>query len=112
MIDNADVRAAFVELARLMGEDVQKLEGGARNDQSVLWHGITVDVYVRSSWIEVFDIVTGHSLISVAVPNSEAMRLVRYPADGAGKGWHRFISEPAPLGFYLANNSIKHLLKE
>lgn len=109
-MDN-NVQMALFALADLIGEDRQKVEGDAVNGMAFDWRGLRVEVVIRSSWVEMFDDETGETLISMAVPNSEAIIRVRRPADGHGKGWSNFISEPAPLGFYHKNNRIAHFLK-
>ena len=87
-------------LAELMGEDPQKLNDLSVSGRLFGWNGI-----------ELFDVVASETLISVAVPGSGATRLVRRPAGDERRGWRRFTTEPAPLGFYHKNNRIAHLLK-
>ena len=98
-------------LAELMGEDPQELNALSAIGQFFEWHGIEVVVTARAAWVELFDVTTGETLISVAVPGSGATRLVRRPSGEEGRGWGRFASEPAPLGFFHKNNRIAHLLK-
>lgn len=98
-------------LADLMGEDQQELNELTGRVQAFEWNGIEVVVMARAAWVELFDVATGNMLISVAVPGSGAARLVRRPAKDDGRGWSRFTTEPAPLGFYHKNNRIAHFLK-
>lgn len=98
-------------LAELMGEDPQKLNDLSVSGRSFEWNGIDVVVMARDTWVELFDVTTGGMLVSVAVPGSGATRLVRHPAGDESRGWGRFTTEPAPLGFYHKNNRIAHLLK-
>lgn len=98
-------------LAELMGEDPQKLNDLSVSGRSFEWNGIDVVVRARDTWVELFDVTTGGMLVSVAVPGSGATRLVRRPDRDAGRGWGRFATEPAPLGFYHKNNRIADLLK-
>lgn len=98
-------------LAELMGEDPQELNALSAVGQSFEWNGIDVVVMARAAWVELFDVTTGEMLISVAVPGSGATRLVRRLSGDEGRGWGRFASEPAPLGFFHKNNRIAHLLK-
>ena len=98
-------------LAALMGEDQQKLNDLSVSGRLFGWNGIEVIVRARDTWIELFDVVASETLISVAVPGSGATRLVRHPAGDERRGWRRFTTEPAPLGFYHKNNRIAHLLK-
>lgn len=98
-------------LAELMGEDPQELNALSVRGQSFEWNGVDVVVLARDAWVELFDVATGEMLISVAVPGSGATRLVRRAVGDEGRGWGRFTTEPAPLGFYHKNNRIAHLLK-
>lgn len=98
-------------LAELMGEDPQKLNDLSVSGRSFEWNGIDVVVRARDTWVELFDVTTGGMLVSVAVPGSGATRLVRQPAGDESRGWGRFTTEPAPLGFYHKNNRIADLLK-
>ena len=98
-------------LADLMGEHPQDMNARSVSGQPFEWNEVCVVVLARDTWIELFDVATGETLISVAVPGSGAARLVRRPAGGDGRGWSRFTTEPAPLGFYHKNNRIAHLLK-
>lgn len=98
-------------LAGLMGVDPQDLSARSLCGRSFEWNGIDVVVRARDTWVELFDVTTGGMLVSVAVPGSGATRLVRHPAGDECRGWGRFTTEPAPLGFYHKNNRIAHLLK-
>ena len=98
-------------LAGLMGVDPHALKALSVSGQPFEWNGVCVVVLARDTWIELFDVATGEMLISVAVPGSGAARLVRRPAGDESRGWRRFTTEPAPLGFYHKNNRIAHLLK-
>ena len=107
----ADTMKAVQMLADLIGEDPQEIIALAAARRAFYWNGLSVLILVRRDWVEMFDDETGETLVSVAVPESGATRLVRRPADGHGKGWSNFTSEPAPLGFYHKNNRIAHFLK-
>lgn len=98
-------------LADLMGEHPQDVNARSVSGQPFEWNGIEVVVMARAAWVELFDVATGEMLVSVAVPGSGASRLVRRPAKDDGRGWRRFTTEPAPLGFYHKNNRIAHFLK-
>ena len=98
-------------LAELMGEHPQDMNARSVSGQPFEWNGIEVVVMARAAWVELFDVATGDMLISVAVPGSGATRLVRHPAGDESRGWGRFTTEPAPLGFCHKNNRIAHLLK-
>ena len=107
----ADTMKAVGMLAGLIGEDPQELNELTGRAQAFEWNGIEVVVMARAAWVELFDVATGEMLVSMAVPGSGASRLVRRPAKDDGRGWRRFTTEPAPLGFYHKNNRIAHFLK-
>lgn len=94
-------QVAFDLLCQLMGVTDVTVE------EEFDWHGFWVGVGVRDCWIELFDMASGQSLISVAVDGSGAEHRVLVSED---RGWKRFASEPTPPGYYIAQEKIRHHL--
>lgn len=101
---NNNQKNALTKLFKLTGIDT------TNNFDEFDWNGRWCEIMIRDCWVELFDVKTGESLLSVAVFDSGATILER--AHTKSKGWSKFKSIKAPSGYYVAHNDIKQFLTE
>lgn len=101
---NSNQKESLTKLFKLTNID------SVNNFDEFDWNGRWCEIIIRDCWIEMFDVKTGESLLSVAVFDSGAT--IRERVSTESKGWSKFKSIKAPAGYYVAHNDIKQFLNE